>query len=188
MDTCGQVNGMCFRRVVWGHGPHVLYQDTTVALRRLTAEFARKLVFKFYNISYPTVFWSNSNSSGRPGAFKNNLTSWQVKQPAPSTTAALQIENKIVLYGGAEGKQQPNPDLVPVTMTGAATVDRGPLSGLNIVFYTRGNSGTGRSMQGEELLLRRLAAEGANVVYCCEFSLITIEQQLALALHADVVS
>jgi hypothetical protein len=175
---------MCFRRVVWGHGPHVLYQDTTVALRRLTAEFARRLVFKFYNISYPPVFRSNNTRSGKAVAFKTNLTSWQVKQPAPSVTAALQSEKKIVLYGAAEDSKQPNPNLVPVV----AAMERGVLSGLNVVFYTRGSSGTGRSMQGEELLLRRLAAEGANVVFCCEFSLITIEQQLALALHADVVS
>ena len=131
------------------------------------------------------MFRSNNTRSGRPVAFKTNLTSWQVKQPAPSVTAALQSEKKIVLYGAVEDSKQPNPNLVPVV----AAMDRGVLSGLNVVFYTRGSSGTGRSMQGEELLLlRRLAAKGANVVFCCEFSLITIEQQLALALHADVVS
>ena len=178
---------MCFSRVVWGHGPHVLYQDTTVALRRLTAEFARKLVFKFYNISFPSVFWLNATTgSGSPVAFRTNLTSWQVQQSTASVTAALQSDRKIALYGGAEGdsNKQPNSGPVPVV----AVTDRGPLYGLNVVFYTRGSSGSGRSMQGEDLLLRRLAAEGANVVYCCEFSLITIEQQLALALHADVVS
>lgn len=155
---------MCFRRVVWGHGPHVLYQDTTVVLRRLAAAFARALALKFYDIQFPSVFSRNGTVNST-----SNFTTWNIHNKS-----ALMMNSKISLYGQSGSLQ-------PVAVSG-------PLEGLNVVFYTRGSSGSGRSMQNEELLLQRLVTEGARVAYCCDFATISIEQQLALAIHADVVS
>lgn len=38
---------MCFRRVVWGHGPHIFYVDSLQVLRRQVTKFARLFIEKF---------------------------------------------------------------------------------------------------------------------------------------------
>lgn len=59
--------------------------------------------------------------------------------------------------------------------------------GLKIVYFTRGSSGKGRTMQGEASLVQELRDRGALVVFCCDFSKATLEDQLSMAVHADVV-
>jgi hypothetical protein len=121
-----QLEGMCFRRVLWGPGPHIMYEDTFALLRRMVADYARLFVKEKYKLESPPEF---SN---------------------PSTV-------------------------------------EGELKGLKVVLFSRGTSGKGRSMQGEDLLVKALNSRGAQTVICCDFSKATLEQQLAYAWHADVV-
>lgn len=59
---------------------------------------------------------------------------------------------------------------------------------LNIVLYSRGRSGRGRSMQNEVLLVNKLREAGANAIFCCDFeSQVKVEDQISYAYHADVV-
>jgi hypothetical protein len=60
---------------------------------------------------------------------------------------------------------------------------------LNVVYFTRGNSSLGRSMRNEQLIVQAIQARGwANVRLCCDYhSLNTLQDQLALAYHADIV-
>lgn len=60
--TVDQLDGTCFSRIAWGHGAHLLYYDTLVVLRRLVAEFSRKFVTQFFNLSTPQVFLRSNNS------------------------------------------------------------------------------------------------------------------------------
>lgn len=58
---------------------------------------------------------------------------------------------------------------------------------LKVIVYTRGNTGRGRTMKNEELLVNQLKQYGANVFYCCNFDKVNITQQLYYAYEADVV-
>lgn len=59
---------------------------------------------------------------------------------------------------------------------------------LRVVIYTRGSSGQGRTIQNEALLGSELMARGAEVMHCCDFGKVGLEQQLYIASQADVVS
>lgn len=137
-----QAQGMCFRRVIWGHGPHLLYVDSMVALRRKASEFLRLLVLRSFDIRVPREFHH---------------------APPVSTT-----------YSG-----------LPLVHGGGKAAGRDPL---RIVVYSRGSSGKGRSMKGEELLVSALQQRGAAATLCCDFGRLTLDQQLSYAVHADVVS
>jgi len=60
---------------------------------------------------------------------------------------------------------------------------------LNVVYFTRGNSSEGRSMQNEQLITEALNDSGwANAQLCCDYQKPdSFSEQLALAYHADVV-
>jgi hypothetical protein len=58
---------------------------------------------------------------------------------------------------------------------------------LNIIVYTRGNSGKGRTMRQEELIVKALQEKGANAFLCCNFGNTSLEQQLYYAYNADVI-
>ena len=61
---------------------------------------------------------------------------------------------------------------------------------LNIVLYTRGSSGVGRSMAGETHIAEALRGLGARVEICCDFRApggVSLELLLGYATHADVV-
>ena len=51
-----EANGMCFRRIIWGQGPHMMYQDVLVFLRRMVTDFTRLLITRVLNIPNPKVF------------------------------------------------------------------------------------------------------------------------------------
>jgi hypothetical protein len=59
---------------------------------------------------------------------------------------------------------------------------------MKIVVYSRGNSGKGRTMANEQLLVAALQSKGADAFLCCDFSTTTLHQQLYYAYNADVVS
>lgn len=58
---------------------------------------------------------------------------------------------------------------------------------LNIIVYTRGNSGKGRTMRDEGLIVNALQRHGANAFLCCNFANTSLEQQLYYAYQADVI-
>jgi len=225
--TLAQADGMCFRRVVWGHGPHVLYQDSLVTLRRLSAAFARQLALRCYNLTYPLDFLSSYSDSSKnevnevpattttidtsssSGTSKNlnNHNNNKVKHTKKNGRLLFNDTNTsngtsshrrlIQLYSGsrtssdsvkfAENPMQSSSIISLDNQRNTNNNNGGQLRGLNIVFFTRGSSGRGRTMQGEELLLQRLLKEGARAVLCCDFNAVTAADQLALAVHADVI-
>ena len=59
---------------------------------------------------------------------------------------------------------------------------------LNIVYYTRGTSGRGRSLKNERLLINALNESGANVIFCCDnFDRVPYVTQISYAYYADVL-
>ena len=58
---------------------------------------------------------------------------------------------------------------------------------LNVLFISRGESGVGRTLAGERVIADVLKNLGANVVHVFPSSYVSLNTQLALALHADVV-
>jgi len=58
---------------------------------------------------------------------------------------------------------------------------------MKMLVYTRGNSGKGRTMQDEGLLVNALQSYGANVFLCCDFHSMSLELQLLHAYYDDVV-
>jgi hypothetical protein len=62
------------------------------------------------------------------------------------------------------------------------------LNGLRIVLFTRGDSGKGRSLANENVIVDNLRKAGANAVKCCDFSSRdSLKNQLSHAYHADVI-
>jgi hypothetical protein len=135
-------SGVCFRRVVWGTGMHVLYHDTVVAMRRLIADFVYEYVNSRYVKNVPETFRVQRSSNS------NDVT-----KVSTTYNTSSQSFNQT----------------------------------LNVVIFSRGTSGKGRSMSGENLIQSALESLGANVMLCCDFSTTTLETQLSLAAHADVV-
>lgn len=58
-------SGFCVKRVVWGIGPRLIYNDALIRLRRETADFVRELVRKFYHPVMPAEFSISGNSVPR---------------------------------------------------------------------------------------------------------------------------
>ena len=57
-----------------------------------------------------------------------------------------------------------------------------------VALYTRGDSGLGRTMAKETLLLDILKVLGTETHFCCDFTCDTFEHQIALSYHSDIVS
>ena len=49
------------------------------------------------------------------------------------------------------------------------------------------SSGQGRTLAGEDLLVRRLNEAGAAATKCCDYAKVSFEEQITLAYQADVV-
>ncbi len=67
------------------------------------------------------------------------------------------------------------------------TTETGGRRPMNIVIYSRGNAGGGRSIGNETLLQDRLRDLGARAIICCNFANVTVTQQLGYGVHADVI-
>jgi hypothetical protein len=155
------LDGICFSRVIWGHGAHVLYYDTLVVMRRLVGDFAHEFIQTAFNLSYPIEFK-------------------QVNQPhsydADNSNNGIFSENKMNKHTLLNQSLNLNHNKFPKKY-----------GYLNIVYYTRGDSGRGRSIQNEFILVNELKSYGARVVFCCDFKHTSLENQLSYALYADVV-
>ena len=169
MDTTlglAEADGHCFSRIVWGYGAHVLYYDTLVTMRRLVADFTHKFIQKVYKLPEPIEF---SSSLSIPSSRSAVPSKSHIGKDASPTITAITSTTSI-------GQHQ--------NLSQDTQFD---FSGLKIVYFTRGSSGKGRTMQGEASLVRALRDRGARVLFCCDFSKATLEDQLAYAIHADVV-
>ena len=133
------MEGTCFRRVVWGHGPHLFYLDTMIALRRLASEFIRNFAMQMYEIKVPLEF----------------------------TKPATEFKDRQSLIASGSRKE---------------------MHPLRVTLYSRGSSGKGRSMKGEDLLASTLRDKGALVVHLSDFGSLSLDQQLSYAIHSDLVS
>ena len=49
--SLSEAQGMCFSRVIYNRGPRIFEIDTRIAMRRMTADFARNFVHRVYNIT-----------------------------------------------------------------------------------------------------------------------------------------
>lgn len=63
--TLNQASGMCFKRIIWGQGPSLLYDDVLIALRRQTTFLLRIFVQKLYRIPVNTKAMKERNRSTR---------------------------------------------------------------------------------------------------------------------------
>ncbi len=60
-------------------------------------------------------------------------------------------------------------------------------SGLKVVIFSRGSSGKGRSMRGEQLIVKAFKSAGALAAFCCDYEKTSLEDQLSYAYYADAV-
>lgn len=132
--TTDEASGMCFQRIVWGSGPHVLWYDVLTHLRSMVADFARTFIHTMYTLPIPTEF---THTNPNPGSSSNTL----------------------------HRHGQP----------------------MNIVLYSRGLSGKGRSMKGEDKLIQAMSKAGGNAIMCSDYDKLGFEGQIAHAYHADVI-
>jgi len=167
--------GMCFRRIVWGHGAHVMYYDTLLAMRRQVADFARAFVINRYQINMPKAFASYSSPSS---SIVTTISNFLFGKGGGSSRS-----DQVELNSSSSSNSSISSGVVVINSR-SLVVNNEPLK---VVLYTRGSSGKGRSMKQEDLLLKGLLAAGANAVLCCDFGSTTLEDQLAFAIHADVV-
>jgi len=89
----------------------------------------------------------------------------------------------------AEKKKNRAAESLTTSLTTSLTVatERGDRRPMNIVIYSRGNAGGGRSIGNETLLQNRLRGLGARAIICCNFANVTVTQQLGYGVHADVI-
>eukprot|EP01038_Epipyxis_sp_PR26KG_P016138 gene16138-21935_t len=172
VKTIDQIHGMCFKRIIWGHGPHVMYVDTLSKLRRMTAYFARKFVMSSYSTPIPSEFLQ--------------------KEKKLLLTNVIRKDNIESMLGNNQSISSLDPKIVREINRTSSTDNYNNLlinnnKPLAVVVYTRGNTGKGRTMRDENKLVDRLQLAGANVIFCCDFSKVSLDQQLAYAIHADVI-
>lgn len=191
---------MCFRRISWGHGPHIFYVDSLQVLRRQVAKFARLFVEKLlkrYKQKVATSFenrWGTLISDSKIDHRRLQLREGKAMGGLRKQNVKLHrkpIEDEVGQLKGGQNTRKPNnePTAVNVNMTykgnGSLLVDNRPM---RVVLYTRGSSGRGRTIQNELLLVQAFKERGAEAFICCDFGSTSLEQQLYYAYHADLVS
>jgi hypothetical protein len=155
-----KASGMCFRRLVWGHGPHMFYTAMMQKLRRMVARFAREFALQLvanYEAAHPQLLWHRWNEESNLAV----VAKLQSSLPSGNQSIAAPTPQ---FYANAHGRP------------------------LKAIVYTRGSSGKGRTIQNEHMLVQALRSRGAEVFICCNFANTSLEQQLYYALHADIVS
>jgi hypothetical protein len=131
--------GVCYRRVIWGTGPRLMYNHGLVTLRRTAAQLLRTFLLHKYKPKLPNGFIPIL--------------------PYQSTSASASL----MRMDTVTKSQRP----------------------MRIVIYSRGSSGRGRSLIGENKLVLALRKQGASVVVINADS--TFKEQIDVATHADVM-
>lgn len=94
------------------------------------------------------------------------LQMYDIKVPAPFTAAAAEFKDRQSLIASGSRKE---------------------MHPLRVTLYSRGSSGKGRSIKGEDLLVNALRAKGALVAHLSDFGALSLDQQLSFAIHSDLV-
>lgn len=212
-----KVKDMCFRRVVWGHGAHVMFYDVRVSLRRLLGDFAHHFVNHMYDLHVPAPFnkhKQHAESSKRRMTLSQQTNDYLNRRILSQNSSMVNSNDTSLLSNPTNvnitqmSKNLPpqvngtidnsvttnNQYIGSYSMNGTSTYN-GPRNKmlyrnqqpLKIVIYTRGSTGKGRSIQGEEHLVKALQDAGALVSLCCDYSKATLVDQISYAYHADVV-
>lgn len=157
----GSAEGVCFRRVAWGGGIKVVYQHLLGAVRRLSSDLLRELVLQAFS---------------PPSPYEH------VPYNVPSLKSKDMDKGKRVV---AKSKMH---NMVPSSESLTMPTSTGERRPMNIVIYSRGNAGGGRSIGNETLLQDRLRSLGARAVICCDFAGgVTLIQQFGYGVHADAI-
>lgn len=159
--SLSQASGMCFRRLVWGHGPHMFYTASLARLRRLVSHFTRSFTLKLL-----AQFSLERGSNSLWHRWDEGPTSSIVDSKASQHVASL----------SAPGTYNIERWRHPIT--------RAPLKA---IVFSRGTSGRGRTIGREALLVQVLQQRGVQVFICCDYTNTSLEQQLYSAAHADMV-
>lgn len=160
----GKASGMCFRRIVWGHGPHMFYTAMMQRLRRMVARFAREFAGQLvlqYQQDHPQTLWHRWNEESDLPTVQKLQLKFQEHQNKYKDRGLAPPSSEFLFNAKGES--------------------------LKVLIYTRGNSGKGRTIQNEDFIVNALRQRGAEVFVCCNFANTSLEQQLYYALHADVV-
>jgi len=118
-----------------------------------------------------------------------------LRRKAADLTRALAIAKynpplPIAFASPFEIKANSSTSVLPSSTSAAATtttrLERNGKA-LRVVVFSRGDTGSGRSIAGESLLKQGLINAGAQVVICSDYKGMSFTEQLGYAVHADVV-
>lgn len=164
--SLAEASGMCFRRMVWGHGPHLFYTSMMQRLRRLVSRFAREfakeyITYKQHHNNLTIIDpWSKKIVDKNIFHFHNRSSS--------SFSKKASREHQLSTHRTQLVSDQGNP--------------------LKILIYSRGNNiRKSRAIDNETAIVAALKARGAAVTICCDYSRTSLVQQLFNAVQADVV-
>lgn len=150
--TLASAEGVCFRRVAWGGGVKVVYQHLLGAVRRLSSDLLRELVIQTFRPPSPY----NDSIAKTTGSTRNTSTS-VISTPRALTNTIKQKKNKISgIFAKPESPARGHKPSGPLRKLPAPSLlttrsDNGTQRPLNIVIYTRGSSGLGRSIGNESV-------------------------------------
>lgn len=144
---------------MWGTGPHPFMHINAVGLRRMTAKFARH----HFEIFYPTPIPKFNGTALTSENHLMNKLQKQFPEISFNSDVVMKLYHKIKKF--------------------RETYQRSP----SAVLYTRGDSGLGRTMAKETLLLDILKILGMETNFCCDFDCNTVEHQVSLAYYSDMV-
>ena len=159
-SSLAQAEGKCFRRVVWGGGPSIFYSDTRVVLRRLCSDFGRIMMRRCYDMKMPSAFKS---SVGDLEVIQSHLESVSPVPPLPlkstvpipgtvlTTSSAISTNESESGHHLANGPDTGLTMMKSTDLMGSLHLGKLQVNGrpLRVVLYTRGNSGTKRTIQVE---------------------------------------
>jgi hypothetical protein len=163
---------MCFRRISWGHGSQVMYFDVNVHVRRIAADFTRRFISNIYRIPIPQPFLNLTDQLERSREQTESslsLAGADISAPAYYNLTSNSSGSSLVRHRLSENR---------------FVIDGHPM---RITLYTRGSSGRGRTIQGENKLMEHLNSLGAIAAICCDFSKTSMEDQIGYAYYADAV-
>jgi len=165
--TLQSANKMCFHTVIWGNGMKIIYTHLLIALRRLIADLLREVI----NIAYhpPNPFSTNPfitrqkekvvdhnvkiRKSNNGDEATESFALSRLNHPLQSKTT---ISVHCTFHASEKRSEQASVVLLGSHM-GCSKERRQPM---NIVIFTRGSSGLGRSMAKEQLLQDKLIELG----------------------------
>lgn len=202
----GSAEGVCFRRVAWGGGVKVMYQHLLGAVRSLSAALLREITVMAFNPADPYPIMSFGNSSyahstvdaavGTVSASKRSLQMAKgTKRKGQKIQQRANDDSTEGLDPSARGTPANQRKINTLSVIAKSNLNTSTTAmshqqarrPMNVVIYTRGSSGVGRTIQGEELLRDRLLALGARAAICCDFRKVSLSDQLGYAVHADAI-